>query len=150
MFSQATKYAIKSVIYVWTKSLEDRKVGAKEIGTEIDAPEAFTAKILQLLVKAKIIGSQKGPNGGFFADESHTKVTLKDVVKAIDGDQLFTGCSLGLPKCSEKNPCPLHFEVVNIRKELDIMLTSKSIKHLAVEVTKGETRLADLTGSSDS
>ena len=150
MFSQATKYAIKSVIYVWTKSLEDRKVGAKEIGTEIDAPEAFTAKILQLLVKAKIIGSQKGPNGGFFADESHTKVTLKDVVKAIDGDQLFTGCSLGLPKCSEKNPCPLHFEVVNIRKELDIMLTSKSIKHLAVEVIKGETRLADLTGSSDS
>lgn len=144
MFSQATKYAIKSVIYVWTKSLEDRKVGAKEIGTEIDAPEAFTAKILQTLVRAKIIGSQKGPNGGFYTDESHTKVTLKDVVKAIDGDQLFTGCSLGLPKCSENTPCPLHFEVVKLRKQIDHMLTSKSIKVLAIEVIKGTSNLSDL------
>lgn len=145
MFSQASKYAIKSVIYVWTKSLEDRKVGAKEIGAEIDAPEAFTAKILQALVRAKIIGSNKGPNGGFFADESHSKITLKDIVIAVDGDSLFAGCSLGLPKCSEKNPCPLHFEVVKVRKEIDSMLTSKSIKLLAVEVIKGETRLANLT-----
>jgi Rrf2 family transcriptional regulator, iron-sulfur cluster assembly transcription factor len=142
MFSQASKYAIKSVIYIWTKSLEDRKVGAKEIGTEIDAPEAFTAKILQTLVKAKIIGSNKGPNGGFFADESHAKITLKDVVKAIDGDHLFSGCGLGLPKCSEKNPCPLHFEIIKVRQGIETMLTGKSIKHLAVEVIKGETNLA--------
>lgn len=144
MFSQASKYAIKSIIYIWTQSLEDRKVGAKEISSKIEAPEAFTAKTLQPLVKAQIIGSVKGPNGGFFVDESHAKFTLKDIIKAIDGDGLFTGCSLGLPKCSEKNPCPLHFEVVKVRKELDIMLTSKSLKHLAVEVIKGETRLSAL------
>ena len=144
MFSQATKYAIKSVIYIWTKSIEDKRVGAKEIGTEINAPDAFTAKILQTLVKAKIIGSQKGPNGGFYTDESHTKITLKDVVRAIDGDQLFAGCSLGLPQCSEKSPCPLHFEVVGVRKQLDHMLTSKSIKSLAIEVIKGTSKLSDL------
>ena len=98
MFSQAAKYAAKAVIFIWTQSLEDRKVGAKEISTKIDAPEAFTAKILQLLTKAKIVGSIKGPNGGFFTDESHSKYTLKDVVKTVDGDHLFSGCSLGLPK----------------------------------------------------
>jgi Rrf2 family protein len=146
MFSQAAKYAIKSVIFVWTKSLEDKKVGAKEIGAEIDAPEAFTAKILQLLVKAKIISSTKGPNGGFFTDESNTKITLKDVVKAIDGQQLFSGCSLGLPNCSDKKPCPIHFEILKIRNDIDRMLTSKSIKHLAIEVIKGETHLSLLTG----
>lgn len=146
MFSQATKYATKAVIYIWTQSLEDKKVGAKEIGRKIDAPEAFTAKILQTLVKAKLIGSVKGPNGGFFTNESHAKITLIDVVKAIDGDHLFSGCGLGLPKCSEKNPCPLHFEIVKVRQRIDVMLTSKSIKLLAVEVIKGETQLADLTG----
>ncbi len=144
MFSQATKYAIKSVIYIWTQSLEDRKVSAKDIGQKIGAPEAFTAKILQNLTKAKIVGSIKGPNGGFFADESHANFNLKDVVKIVDGDQLFSGCSLGLHKCSEKNPCPLHFEVVKVRKEIDIMLTSKSLKHLAVEVIKGQTHLGNI------
>ena len=54
MFSQASKYAIKSVIYIWTQSLEDRKVGAKEIGANIEAPEAFTAKILQQLTKLRL------------------------------------------------------------------------------------------------
>jgi len=144
MFSQAAKYAAKAVIYIWTQSLEDRKVGAKEIGSKIDSPEAFTAKILQTLVRAKLIGSIKGPNGGFFVDESHAKFTLKDIIKVIEGDNLFAGCSLGLPNCSEKNPCPLHFEVVKVRKELDTMLTSKSIKLLAVEVIKGETRLVSV------
>ncbi|WP_296619989.1 Rrf2 family transcriptional regulator [Marivirga sp.] len=142
MFSQAAKYAIKAVIYIWTQSLENRRVGSKEIGGKIKTPEAFTAKILQPLVKAKLIGSIKGPNGGFFVNESHEEVTLKDIIKAVDGDGLFSGCSLGLPNCSEKNPCPLHFEVVKVRKELDNMLTSKSIKQLAIEVLNGETRLA--------
>jgi Rrf2 family iron-sulfur cluster assembly transcriptional regulator len=144
MFSQASKYATKAVIYIWTQSLEDRKVGAKEISTKIEAPEAFTAKILQPLVKAQLIGSVKGPAGGFFVDENHAKVTLKDIISTIEGDNLFSGCSLGLPKCSEKNPCPLHFEVVKVRRELDRMLTSKSLKHLAVEVIKGETRLSSI------
>ncbi len=144
MFSQATKYAIKSVIYIWTQSLEDRKVEAKEIGHNVGAPEAFTAKILQSLTKAKIVASIKGPNGGFYTEESHAKYTLKDIVKVIDGDHLFAGCSLGLPRCSEKNPCPLHFEIVNVRKEIDHMLTAKSMKQLAVEVIKGQTRLAEI------
>lgn len=119
-------------------------MGAKEISSKIEAPEAFTAKILQTLVKAQLIGSAKGPNGGFFVDESHARFTLKDIIRAVDGDYLFSGCSLGLPKCSEKNPCPLHFEVVKVRKELDHMLTSKSLKHLALEVIKGETKLSAL------
>lgn len=141
MFSKASQYAIKAIIYIWTQSLQDSKVGAKAIGAAIDAPEAFTAKILQQLSRAKLIGSIKGPNGGFFADETHGQKTLKDVVRAVDGDSLFAGCSLGLNKCSEKNPCPLHFEIVELRKKLDHMLTSKSIRHLAVEVIKGETNI---------
>jgi Rrf2 family transcriptional regulator, iron-sulfur cluster assembly transcription factor len=145
MFSQTSKYAIKSVIYIWTQSLDNRKVGAKEIGNKIEAPESFLAKILQNLVKGKVIGSSKGPTGGFFADESHAEITLKDVIIAVEGDHLFSGCSLGLKGCSEKNPCPLHFEIVKVRQELNRMLTSKSIKELALEVMKGETRLSQHT-----
>lgn len=144
MFSKASQYAVKSIIFIWTQSLQDRKVGAKEIGVGIAAPEAFTAKILQILSRAKLIGSIKGPNGGFFTDETHGKYTLKDVVKVVDGETLFTGCALGLPKCSETNPCPLHFEIVKCRKELDVMLTSKSMKTLAIEVIKGETTLTQI------
>jgi Rrf2 family protein len=144
MFSKTCQYAIKAVIYINKQSLAGQKVGAKEIGHEINAPDAFTAKILQVLVKQNVVGSFKGPTGGFFVDKTHESKTLKDVVLAIDGDQLFNGCSLGLSQCSEENPCPLHFEIKNVRSKIIHMLTVKSLKQLAEEVVDGSTVLARL------
>ncbi|SMD46210.1 transcriptional regulator, BadM/Rrf2 family [Aquiflexum balticum DSM 16537] len=144
MFSKACQYGIKSVIYIWKQSQIGQKVGAKEIAAFVDAPEPFTAKVLQELVRKKIIGSQKGPTGGFYAGKEHEQFTLKDLVHVIDGDELFSGCGLGLKQCSEDNPCPLHHEIKKIRIDLVHMLTEKSLKQLAEEVENGETVLARL------
>jgi Rrf2 family protein len=144
MFSKACQYGIKSVIYIWKQSQVGQKVGAKEIAAFVDAPEPFTAKVLQELVRKKIIGSQKGPTGGFYAGKEHEKFTLKDLVVVIDGDELFSGCGLGLKQCSEDNPCPLHYEIKKIRVDLVHMLTQKSLKQLAEEVESGETVLSRL------
>lgn len=142
MFSKACQYGIKSVIYIWKQSQIGQKVGAKEIAAYVDAPEPFTAKILQELVRKKIIGSQKGPSGGFYVNKEHENFTLKDLIIVIDGEELFTGCSLGLKQCSESNPCPLHYEIKKVRTELVRMLTIKSLKQLAQEVESGETVLS--------
>jgi Rrf2 family protein len=144
MFSKACQYGIKSVIYIWKQSQIGQKIGAKEIASFIDAPEPFTAKILQELVRKKIIGSQKGPTGGFYVSKEHEAFNLKDLVVSIDGDGLFTGCSLGLNQCSEINPCPLHHEIKKVRNEMINMLTKKSLKQLAEEVESGETVLRRL------
>jgi Rrf2 family protein len=144
MFSKTCQYAIKAVIYINKQSLTGQKVGAKEIVQEIKAPDAFTAKILQILVRQQVIGSFKGPTGGFYVDKSHESKTLKDVVEAIDGDSLFHGCSLGLNQCSEKNPCPLHFEIATVRNNIIHMLTAKSLKQMAEEVDNGTTVLSRL------
>lgn len=144
MFSKACQYGIKAVIYIWVQSLSEARVGAKEIAVHVDAPEPFTAKILQDLVRKKIVGSQKGPNGGFYVDKSHEKFTLKDLVSAIDGDGLFSGCSLGLKECSEENPCPLHSEIKKVRSHVLEMLTKKTLRELALEVNNGETVLSRL------
>jgi Rrf2 family protein len=145
MFSKACQYGIKSVIFIWKKSLNGQRVGVKEISKYIDAPEPFTAKILQTLVRLRIIGSQKGPTGGFYVSAEHESYTLRDLVLAIDGDGLFLGCSLGLKQCSEKNPCPLHHEIVKVRTNIEQMLTKKSLKELAQEVESGDTVLARFT-----
>lgn len=144
MFSKACQYGIKAVIYVWKQSLKGYKVGAKEAAEFVQAPEPFTAKILQDLVRKKIIGSQKGPTGGFYVSQEHDKFTLKDLVSAIDGDGLFSGCSLGLTECSETNPCPLHNDIKKIRGHVIQMLTKKTMKEIALEVENGETVLAHL------
>ncbi|MFC4871458.1 RrF2 family transcriptional regulator [Negadavirga shengliensis] len=145
MFSKACEYGIRAVIYIWSQSREGRKLGVKDICKEIDAPEYFTAKILQSLARQGIISSAKGPNGGFYIDKEQEELCLIDLVVAIDGEKIFKGCGLGLKLCSEKNPCPIHNDFKIVRDGLTKLLKEKTIKALADEVSKGTAVLVALS-----
>ena len=127
MFSKSCEYAIKAMIFVAQKSKDEVRVGVKEIAKGIDAPEHFIAKILQDLGKKKLVNSVKGPNGGFYMDKLNLKSSIYDIVIAIDGDGIYKDCVIGLKACSEKNPCPVHFEYKEIKKNLIEMLEQNTI-----------------------
>ncbi len=111
-----------------------------EIASKTDSPQAFTAKVLQQLSKAGLIDSMKGPNGGFSLPTAKAlKVKLSHVVKAIDGDAIYTGCGLGLKECSDKRPCPLHDHFLQVRKDLRRMLEGTSIEELSLGLKEGST-----------
>lgn len=137
MFSKACEYGIRAMLYIARKSKEGARVGIKETAAAIDSPEPFMAKILQDLSRKGLVHSIKGPNGGFFMDKSHLRTSLADVVTAIDGDQLFTGCGLGLKACNEKKPCPIHFEFKAIRSNLKSMLQSTALEEFAESLEQG-------------
>jgi Rrf2 family protein len=137
MFSKACEYAIRAMIFIAKKSEEGSTTGIIEIAKSINAPQHFIAKILQELRRQGLVQSNKGPNGGFFIDDPNGKITLTDVVRAIDGDQIFTGCVLGLEKCNAKKPCPLHDEFMLIRQNLYETLQSYSVAHFNEELRSG-------------
>lgn len=137
MFSKTCEYAIRAMIFIAQKSTNGIKIGIKDISKGIDSPEHFIAKILQDLSRKGLVQSTKGPNGGFFLDESSKKNTLADIVKAIDGDKLFTGCGLGLKNCSEKKPCPLHDQFKIIRQKMHDMLQSATVAEFNKELMEG-------------
>ena len=131
MFSKSCEYGLRAVIYITKQSILGNKMGAKEIAAAIDSPMAFTGKILQKLVKSKIVNSTKGPYGGFTCEIDKIKKTpISEVVKTIDGDAIYTGCGLGLSECDEKNPCPLHYKFVEVRSKLREMLETNTIYSL--------------------
>src|SRR5699024_1798855 len=104
-------YGIRAVLYIVGKSLNEERARIKEIAKEIDAPEAFTAKVLQKLTKKGLLESITGPHGGFYLqEEKMEKIRLIEVVKAIDGADIFEGCGLGLLHCNASHPCPIHQE----------------------------------------
>ena len=127
MFSKSCEYAIKAMLFVSQKSTAEVRIGVKEIALGIDAPEYFIAKILQDLKKKKLVNSVKGPNGGFYMDKLNLKSSIADIVKAIDGDSIYKDCVIGLKACSEKKPCPVHFEYKEIKKHLISMLETSTI-----------------------
>jgi len=138
MFSKACEYGIKASIYIALNSYDGQRVSLKEIAKEIDSPEAFTAKILQDLVRHHIINSVKGAYGGFEIPKNNiANVYLSQIVNAIDGDKIYQGCGLGLHVCDEEHPCPVHDKFKIIRKELKTMLETTNLEQLALDIKSG-------------
>jgi Rrf2 family transcriptional regulator, iron-sulfur cluster assembly transcription factor len=141
MFSKTCKYAINAMIYVASLPGGNERSGLKDISKAINSPEAFTAKILQQLVKSDLLHSMKGPNGGFYIHREPHQIVLSEIVQAIDGDLIFTGCALGLEKCSEDHPCPVHHKFKAVRDHLTGMLMTTSLKDVADSVNIGSSFL---------
>lgn len=138
MFSKACEYGIRASIFIAKNSFEGNRVSPKEISEKINSPQAFTAKILQDLVRHKIIKSVKGAHGGFEIDKDEiSKIKLAQIVNAIDGDNIYKGCGLGLDKCDESHPCPLHDKFKLIREDLRDMLENTNLGELAQDLKKG-------------
>lgn len=142
MFSKACEYGIKASIYIALNSYDGNRVSLKEIAKEIDSPEAFTAKILQALVRNDIINSVKGAHGGFeIPKEEISSIKLSQIVNSIDGDSIYHGCGLGLNVCDENHPCPVHDQFKVIRNELKLMLESTNLEQLALDIKSGSSFL---------
>ncbi len=144
MFSKSCEYAIRAVIYISSESKTGRKLSIQEIHEAIEAPEHFTAKILQILSRNRILSSQKGVHGGFYLDKIQGELKLIDIVEAIDGKTLFTGCGLGLKQCSETEPCPIHDKFKAIRNNLKKMLEETTIEELGKKLKNGKSVLKTL------
>ncbi len=142
MFSKSCEYGIKAALYIASRSLDKNRVKIGDIVAQTDSPEAFTAKILGVLSRCGIVDSYTGPNGGY--EISHHNIhntTIADIVRAIDGNQFFEGCVLGLSHCDESQPCLLHHTVKEIREEMRDVLQATTIYDLATSIESKEALL---------
>jgi Rrf2 family protein len=137
MLSYTCKTAIKSVIYLASKSEQGEKAGIKEISENINASEHTVGKILQTLARQGLINSVKGPSGGFFINKEQQNQPISNIVETIEGKQVFKECGLGLSKCSALHPCPIHDEYKVARDMIEKLFREKKVKDLCDPVTNG-------------
>ncbi|MBL0339870.1 MAG: hypothetical protein IPP71_02535 [Bacteroidetes bacterium] len=85
-------------------------------------------QILQNLVSASILTSIKGSGGGFHITSTKIKsIRIISIIKAIEGDHISSSCFLGLPECSDTNPCPIHHMYAPIREQMNSQLFRTSL-----------------------
>jgi Rrf2 family protein len=131
MLSNSCRYGIRAVIYIASQPSEKGKTGIKQISKDLNLPTPFLAKILQQLAKQKILKSLKGPHGGFSLQNDPRKITLLDIVKTIDGEEIFTNCIIHNSTCScvdkHNKPCPVHDDYQELRSDLIQLFSNKTI-----------------------
>ncbi len=135
MFSRATEYAVRAMTFL-ARQPQGKLTGAREISKAERIPMPFLWKILQNLARRRLIRSFKGLHGGYELATPARRISVEDIVRATDSADVTEGCVLGLPECSERNPCPLHDSWKDIRGKLVEMMQQTTLADLAVVASR--------------
>lgn len=142
MLSNTCKYAVRSVIYLALNHEEGKKIGIKQISNELSIPTPFLGKILQSLAKQKMLLSNKGPHGGFSLALDPHEITLLDIVKIIDGLDIFDICLIGMNSCKSAHenslPCPVHEKFCKVRKKTYNLFKEETIGNIISRIENKE------------
>ena len=141
MLSNTSKYAIRAVIYLAIYSSPTRKIGIKKISEELGISTPFLGKILQLLVKHKLLDSAKGPHGGFSLKKPAIDISLMEIAEIMDDKEAFDDCLIRTTRCNHEAPCSLHDKIAPFRKGIKSLMLTESIEDLAAEFRQGRERI---------
>jgi len=105
MFSATVEYALRAVVHLAYQA--PAACTTEQIATGTRVPKAYLSKVIQGLVKAKIVRSQRGVGGGVTLARSPEELTILDVMNAVEPIERIKTCPLGLA-AHGANLCPLH------------------------------------------
>ena len=143
ILSKACEYALRATLHL--VSLKSSGfVSIKAISDDLDISFPFLTKIFQKLTQAGILHSFRGPNGGIALARPASSVTLYEIVVAVDGEDMFRECVLGLPGCGERKPCPLHARWAPERERLKAMFRAETLADMAERLQGEDYRLVAL------
>jgi len=82
--SRSTGYALLAAGYI-AKNQSQGIILSQSISKEYNIPLEYLLKILQQLVKANVLHSKRGPRGGFLLARPAKKISMLDVIEAVEG-----------------------------------------------------------------
>ena len=105
--TRASDYAVRVMIHL-AGLPPSSTVQQAELSKATEVSGHFLSKVLQQLVKAHLVRSQRGSGGGYALAVNASDVSLLDVVEAMEGPVRLNQCLEEGPSCQRKSWCPAH------------------------------------------
>jgi Rrf2 family protein len=105
--TRAADYAVRVMIVLAMPSVNGR-TSLPALAKATDAPENFLSKVMQNLVRAHLVNSQRGQSGGFSITQRGRAASMREVIEAIDGAICLNVCLAAGRNCRRKPTCPAH------------------------------------------
>ena len=127
--SRKGDYAIRGMLY-----LARQEKGAvsliKDIASAVKVPQSFLAKIFQELNKLGLVKSIRGAGGGFSLGKPADKISLFDIVTAIEGPIKPNRCVMADEPCTFKKTCTVHPVWLKMRDSIEKQLREVTLRDL--------------------
>ncbi|MDX9752520.1 MAG: Rrf2 family transcriptional regulator [bacterium] len=128
-FSQSLDLALHSLMFIACES-SDKPVMIKDLAKMLNASESYLARIMLWLAKSGILKSIRGKRGGFTFKIPPDKITIADVVVAIDTDAGQFEC-MGDDRHCNKSECAVVQLFAEARGEMLRVLRRMTIADMA-------------------
>jgi Rrf2 family protein len=134
-------YALMAMKHLAERSSQ-ASLSAKDVADAYGIPPEALAKILQKLVKARLLHSQHGTNGGYtLARAAHT-ISAFEVIQAIDGPLFITSCITVRGECDQSDRCNIREPLRKVNESIEAVLKRIKISHMREEPEQVEVKAA--------
>jgi Rrf2 family protein len=109
-------------------------VSARELAEAYHIPPELLAKVLQRLVRAKLLESHQGIRGGYAMAKPARETSVADVIQAVDGPLTVTACSEVDHSCDQYTKCNIRDPLWRIKDRIISALAATSVEELATDL----------------
>jgi len=127
LFSSTAEYALRAIVYLATNT--SGRWSSHAIAGATKVPPKYISKILSDLVAAQLVTSRRGPHGGFVLTREPERISVLDVVNAVDPICRIETCPLGIATHG-RNLCRLHRKLDDTIAMVQEALRSSSITEM--------------------
>jgi Rrf2 family protein len=113
---------------------EGGTASAREIAERYDIPVELLAKVLQRLARNGLLASHQGTRGGYHLARPAGRITIADVIQAIDGPLTVTACSTENENCDQYSRCNVRDPLWRIKDRIVEALTTCTVLDLEADL----------------
>ena len=132
--SKKSDYALISMKHLATRPDGGASSSAREISESYDIPLELLAKVLQRLVRARLLVSVQGTRGGYRLGRSAQLISVADVIQAVDGPVTVTACSEDDHNCDQYTKCSIRDPLWKIKNRILESLNTVSVAEMAADM----------------
>jgi len=127
--SKKADYALMAVKHLATRQ-DAASCSAREIAEAYEIPLELLAKVLQRLVRSRLLVSVQGTRGGYRLGRAAASIPVADVIQAVDGPLTVTACSDEDHNCEQYSKCSIRDPLWKIRSRIVDALSTVSVADL--------------------
>ena len=131
--SKKSDYALIAMKHLATRSDGGTSSSAREISEAYDIPLELLAKVLQRLVRSRLLASVQGTRGGYRLARQASMISVADVIQAVDGPVTVTACSTDDHNCDQYSKCSVRDPLWRIKDRILSALATCSLQEVASE-----------------
>lgn len=128
--SKKADYALLAMRHL-AANADRGSVPARELAEAYDIPAELLAKVLQKLVRARLLASHQGTRGGYGLGRPAELMSVADVIQAVDGPLTVTACSANDQSCDQYAKCNIRDPLWRIKDRIVSALAATSVAELA-------------------